>query len=90
MDLQALRTLDLFKNLDAIHLAHLASIIEPFPNTSRGYGDRVCEVTSGATSFDWRTNLTTSSKMMLAWSWVIEAVTTRYLPEVSYLSGRGR
>jgi CRP-like cAMP-binding protein len=27
MDLQVLRSIDLFKNLDAVHLAHLASII---------------------------------------------------------------
>jgi CRP/FNR family transcriptional regulator, cyclic AMP receptor protein len=28
MDLQVLRKVDLFKNLDAVHLAHLASIVE--------------------------------------------------------------
>jgi CRP-like cAMP-binding protein len=28
MDLQALRNIDLFKNLDPIHLAHLASIVQ--------------------------------------------------------------
>jgi CRP-like cAMP-binding protein len=28
MDVQALRSIDLFKNLDAVHLAHLASVLE--------------------------------------------------------------